>query len=120
GVAFTPTATATYTVAGSNANGCIGTHTVEVVVNSCSTGINSIQNNSQISVYPNPNNGNFSVRMNDPEHASIEIFNTLGAKVYERSTISNLENINLEAGIYSVRVKQNGQFVYRTNIVVSK
>jgi len=122
--AFTPTVTATYTVTGTDANNCVNTNTVEVVVNTCSSGLSKYSNlNTQISVYPNPSNGNLFVSMNNFEKTSVEVYNSLGEKVYTKTVNANTESINLEklnSGLYIIHVKQSGTYIYRSNIVLTK
>lgn len=51
-----------YSVQGTDANGCVGTNTTSLKVNSC-TGLASYSAEEQMfSVYPNPNNGTFVVK----------------------------------------------------------
>ena len=123
GTAFSPTVTATYTVVGTDANGCSKAKSVQVVVQTC-LGINQHSNNdTQVSVYPNPSNGNFSISVANFENTSVEVYNSLGEKIYTKTLNSNTENINIEkfyAGVYFMHVKQNGVYTYRNNIVLTK
>jgi hypothetical protein len=122
-IAFTPTATATYSVTGTDANNCSKTSSVQVVVNSCSTGINTLNGITAVKVYPNPSNGNVFIQVDNIANTSVEVFNALGEMVYTKALNSNLENVNLEklnAGVYFIHVKQNGAYIYRSNIMLSK
>ena len=65
--------------------------------------------NSQVTVYPNPNKGSFSVALSGhlPEKASLNVFNELGQQVYSVPIGSGVTVVNLEskaAGIYFYRV----------------
>ena len=76
GVSFTPTLTNTYSLTGSVANGCSGTATIQITVSAC-TGIQSLVSaNASIVVFPNPNNGEFTISSNKTE--TISIINDLG------------------------------------------
>ncbi|MBI3517736.1 MAG: T9SS type A sorting domain-containing protein [Bacteroidetes bacterium] len=106
GVAFAPTSTDTYTVTG-DANGCTGTATVEVTVSLC-TGISSVSaSNSAILIYPNPNNGDFTIKAHKAE--TIVIVNELGQFIQTveltQSNDFSFKVFNLQAGIYFL----NGQ-----------
>jgi hypothetical protein len=95
-----PSANDTYTVMGTDVNGCMNTATISVVVNNCGTGINAQTTNW--SVYPNPSSGNFTLR-SDSEIGNVEVRNALGALVYKAVVTGTSVEINLSgeaAGIY--------------------
>jgi hypothetical protein len=82
------------------------------------TGINEINNNAGINLYPNPNNGTFKlsgILANNNKPAQIDVVNTLGAVVYS-STVSTVDNrieaeLNLghvAPGLYMVRITSEG------------
>ena len=73
--------------------------------------------NETLNVFPNPNDGQFSVTMtlNNDNAATLEVLNVLGQVVYSNvpevsngqlSTTINMKN--QAAGIYYVRIKQDG------------
>jgi hypothetical protein len=95
-----PSANDTYTVMGTDVNGCMNTATISVVVNNCGTGINA--QTTTWSVYPNPSSGNFTLR-SDSEIGNVEVRNALGALVYKTVVTGTSVEINLSseaAGIY--------------------
>ncbi|MFI5142048.1 MAG: PKD domain-containing protein, partial [Bacteroidia bacterium] len=54
-IAVTPTSTTTYSVIGTDYNGCINTYTFTQTVNNCgSVGIEKMVNGIQLKIYPNP------------------------------------------------------------------
>lgn len=69
-----------------------------------------ITNENQISLYPNPSNGNFTVEDSN-EDFSIEIYNLLGQKVFEIGTIKNRAEINpnLNKGVYLMKIKDSNK-----------
>ncbi len=75
--------------------------------------VDDIINNSQITVFPNPSNAVFNVKIESKtlNNVKIEVFNILGNKVYETNE-SNVTSLNHaidlsshSSGIYLVRVK---------------
>jgi hypothetical protein len=72
------------------------------------TGVNEISTSSSISVYPNPNNGVFTMQLSGISgKSSVEVYNILGEKVYSQFTIDNSPltiNLKESAGIYLYRV----------------
>jgi hypothetical protein len=108
GVAFTPSVTATYSVNGTDANGCADTASIQIVINPCTAGINgkSISQNV-ISVYPNPSNGNMTIK-SDKELGSITVYNSLGEVVYSQSVNLTQHQIDLSKqaqGIYFLQAQ---------------
>jgi hypothetical protein len=77
-------------------------------INACSsdssTGIKEInQAENSMTIYPNPNNGMFTIKMKEnPNYSSIEIFNLLGKKVYSQNINSSkiVLNLKLQSGMY--------------------
>ena len=76
-------------------------------------GINEINANNIINIYPNPNNGMFSIKYSSKEIGSIviELFNIEGklmfSKNYEKQTVefnTTFELQNLSKGIYQFRI----------------
>ena len=62
-------------------------------------------------IYPNPNNGNFTVHLNNTTEAEVFIYNIWGAIIYQ-TTIINAAEIHLpdiSTGIYHVCVKIDNQ-----------
>jgi hypothetical protein len=76
------------------------------------------QNNSRLSIYPNPTNGNAVIDIENLADVNVKVtlINILGSKVmeiYSGEVISNYQSIdanltNLDKGIYFVRVTSNG------------
>lgn len=114
-VAVSPTLSTTYTVVGST-SGCTDTKTVAITVSAC-TGINETTNsNTAISVYPNPNNGEFNLVV--PEEGMYMIVNSIGQTVETIDVKENSQTIfvqDLAAGIYYVIGKSA-----KAKIVVNK
>ena len=105
-----------YIVTVTDASGCVNTDTVKVVVDSC-VGIWVVLNDQQeISIFPNPTTGKFTIEVNNEmprgtRHDSamkMELYNLLGEKVFETELLSSVQIINtegLQSGMYFVQVK---------------
>jgi Secretion system C-terminal sorting domain len=80
-VTVSPQNHTTYTVQGTDANGCMNTATITVRVSAC-IGVEEMKGNTNsISIYPNPNNGEFSI--SSKEDVDLELINELGQVVME-------------------------------------
>jgi len=115
-----PTVTTTYTVLATNNVGCSSSGTVTQIVSNCSTvGINEIDNNNTISIYPNPANDFMTIEVTElvevADATTIYIINALGEMVLtEKVTSSNttLNTSNLTNGIYFIKVEsKNGSAI---------
>jgi hypothetical protein len=65
------------------------------------------QDNDNTYVYPNPNNGNFNIKLPEAEQVEkVKIFDNLGRKVWENSTLKQLLSVqlNLISGEYYVNI----------------
>lgn len=72
-----------------------------------------------LTVYPNPAHNYFKVELAGDSKATVQLFNLVGQQVYSE-TASNLVTVNtsnLKAGIYMLKVSQNGK-VYTSKVVV--
>ncbi|HTB31273.1 MAG TPA: T9SS type A sorting domain-containing protein, partial [Bacteroidia bacterium] len=87
-------------------------------VNSVTIGINEIKpvDNDEVNIYPNPNNGNFTIALSHAELVSasqtnMEVYNVFGEKVYAtfltQTPKEALSEVNLSAlpnGVYFIRI----------------
>ena len=91
------------------------THFSEDCGNSCShSGVNEKPFEQSIIVYPNPNNGNFNVKVSFEKQSDISIFitNTLGEVVYSGFEYSQSKQVicidlDLADGVYYARVQSS-------------
>lgn len=95
-----------------------GDYAVIVTVGSCSDtsdcvnlntiGLSEINNNIEVTVFPNPVGDNLNVEMNGASFKSIVIFNAIGQKVKvivtENVSSTDVDVSELKSGIYFVRV----------------
>jgi len=75
----------------------------------------NVLNSMQLSIFPNPSNGEVNISLQNEEKVStLEVYSITGALVFSKTynaNISNLkENINQPQGVYMVRVTlSNGE-----------
>lgn len=102
--------TKTVWVEATNVNNCSVTDTINITFKDC-TGIDEIEDNIAVNIYPNPNNGNFQLHINAREKSSINIliYNPAGSLIYQKKDIviqdELIENMQFDmvpAGIYSI------------------
>ena len=116
-VPVSPTVQTNYTVTGTDANGCIGTATLQVKVSPC-TALNEQSAGVAIAIYPNPNNGEFVIEAD--RAMELNIINELGQLVQTirvddvtyKATVSHLAS-----GIYFITGKTGNEGVH-TKIIV--
>lgn len=106
---FTPTVSGSYAVEITD-NGCTKTSACSMID---VVGIGSIET-EVFSVYPNPNNGAFTITStNSLENASVEVYSLLGVKVYQdvnaTGTTITIDMKEQNNGVYFVKV--NGQTI---------
>lgn len=109
---FTPVANGNYAVAVTVSGGCVDT---SACVNFNYLGITSVTQENLLSIYPNPNTGEFVIIINHTAH--ITITDALGKQVYSQPMAAGMQNIKLKtetAGIYFIKViSDNQQIVHR-------
>ena len=104
-----------------DANGC--SQTVCVVIPNTSSVATVNGNGSSVNIYPNPSNGLFNVQSAlGSGQMTVEVYNTLGQKVYSQFTINQLTfTIDLSSqpnGIYLIRILgKDGSLVDEKKVV---
>lgn len=84
-------------------------------------GIEELVENNNILLYPNPNSGIANLNLDFEKDFTIEIFNSLGAKVFQENIISNSIDLSqLQEGIYYYRIKENNQIKTSNILVIQK
>jgi hypothetical protein len=75
-----------------------------------------------VSLYPNPNNGSFNIKLNHVDvsiHDTLEIFNLNGQLIYQKE-ISDTENeilINTHSGVYMVKITLKNGVVFKKVVI---
>ena len=106
-----------YTVTATGTNSCISSGTIQVIINAC-TGIEKIKA-MQVRIFPNPNNGEFTIELAGACDTYIIITNVLGQLIKtQKAELINQINLNeFEKGMYLINVIDNNQSIYRGSII---
>lgn len=108
-----------------DADGCMDNVCINIPL-IISTGTKPLKEGDGITVYPNPNNGQFTIQLSMAgNHLSVEIYNIVGEKVYSAFTINNPQfTIDLSSkpnGIYFYRVlNQDSSLLSEGKIIIQK
>jgi hypothetical protein len=120
-ISVSPNGNTTYVVTGTDANGCENTATVTVKVLGC-TGINELGSiNNGLSIYPNPNSGEFFIQSN--ADAKLTLVNELG-QIVRTIILSGANNHKVQIsdvaqGIYFLSGEKDGNAINQ-KIIVTK
>jgi len=99
----------------------IGSGVSVIDICALTTGVKQLAvNNKQVSVFPNPCNGNFSINATDlKENTQVIIYNQLGQIILSKQLSNQLTNLNLDvtAGVYQVRVLNGNEVIYQAKII---
>jgi hypothetical protein len=106
-IVVSPSTQTTYTVEGSDANGCSTATTITQDVSLC-TGIAGAKPEAALNIYPNPTNGLLNIDLKEENNgAVVEITDAVGKVVLSEKLSSQQSVINvqyLNNGIYFVKV----------------
>ena len=95
---------------------------------SIANGIASVEDEINLSVYPDPSNGVFSINLGRNVPAMLQVYNGLGQVVYQQNSTGATIPVNIQSqasGVYFLHlIIQNPttgeSFNYKTSVVVSK
>jgi hypothetical protein len=114
-MAVTPTVGANYMVIATASNGCKWSKNIVLTVNKCLGENLFTQNNSELLIYPNPSDGEFTFESFTV--SQLFIYNTLGDLVFETKIQKGENKINLNHlnnGLYLANVLNENKFsVYK-------
>jgi hypothetical protein len=100
--------TTIFTVTATDANECKGSYVMVVAVDPC-LGLQDINGSaSRVTVYPNPNNGIFSVVKANGLNKTVEVMDVTGRIIVSATSAANTVDMNISAlsnGVYYVKVK---------------
>jgi hypothetical protein len=114
-IIVTPLITSVYHLTVTGVNGCKSTTQVAVFVDNC-LGVEK-ENEINITVFPNPNNGAFTV--SSPSELSIFLYNELGELVhFQNEVLGYIQIDGLASGVYFINVKTRSKTTVRKIIVL--
>jgi hypothetical protein len=114
-----PVSTTDYTVTGAGTNGCSSQAIVTQSVSSCD-GVSAIAGRVNISVYPNPNNGQVFISAL-PEESTVELYSYTGQLIaIQRATGGAFMQFNFKEqanGFYLLKVMSKGKCINVTRLI---
>lgn len=116
-ILISPSITSTYTVTGTDANGCSNSSAFTQSVGSCTSIKYMAEALEATMIYPNPTNCLLYIELNAViENCNVEIFNAIGQLMINQKPTTTKHQINLSSltkGIYFVKVKSEDEFVMK-------
>lgn len=117
-----PSVETTYTLIGSINGICQQTVTITQSVDPCIGMAELNKGNAEIKVFPNPNNGAFTIYafgIND--NSSVQLFNALGQAILSEKIKSSATELNLKylpQGIYFIQLKEKDSVISTKRIII--
>jgi hypothetical protein len=105
-ISASPSLTTTYTVQGTDGNGCIGSNLATLTVEEC-TGISETGNGNELKIYPNPANDILNVELGNIENTYIFVYDVCGKEIMSKQiegTEARINVDNLAKGVYLIKV----------------
>lgn len=115
-----PNVNTTYTVTGTDVNGCVNTTTAVIKVSAC-TDIKATDIRKEISLFPNPGKGLFTVQSETAlTEGRIIVLNALGQKVLEHALQAEQTQIqsDLAKGLYYYKITQGDKAYYTGKLII--
>jgi Secretion system C-terminal sorting domain/Ig-like domain CHU_C associated len=110
-IVVNPTITSNFVVTGNDALGCSNTAAITQNVSSCTGLSQGLTFNSELDIYPNPNNGEFYLKINQAYSShKIQLYNIYGQFVFStelKSPLTNIKLIDISSGVYFLNVDFN-------------
>lgn len=102
-------------------NGCENSTTIDFTID-CMVGLDLISASGKMNVYPNPNNGVFTIKSDLHSGGTLELFNVAGQLVHTQIIDDLSEKVveikDLTSGVYTVTIKAGDQlFSGKINII---
>ncbi|MDC1202680.1 T9SS type A sorting domain-containing protein, partial [Salibacteraceae bacterium] len=101
--------------------GCMWTDSLSIIHDTC-LGINAISIQGDVSIFPNPNRGIFTIQTSSTDPVEIEIYNAQGGLV-RRSTVNKEAMFDLHsegASIYFIRGMSADHVPWQQRVVITK
>lgn len=118
-IVVSPQLQTNYTVTGIDQNGCVGTGTIQIRTSGCVGIANNKVSETGISVYPNPNNGEFTIQSS--VEMTLLLSNELGQVLrtiqLSGSGDQKIKVADLHAGVYFLTGQKDGTRIHQKIIV---
>ena len=108
-IAVSPTTTSTYTINGTDANGCMNSSVFTQSVSLCTSLAEALEVN-EVRIYPNPFNDIITITFNKTETIQVSIYNAIGEQIastpfsFEEGLGMRIDLSHQSSGIYFVRI----------------
>jgi hypothetical protein len=111
-----------YFVTATDSNGCINSDSTVIIIKNCEVSQTHDLDDMDIIIYPNPNNGIFTIELNNHLNEEIDItfISSIGQIVNQQKFNGNIINFNalyLSSGIYSLIIKSKNQYLIKKVII---
>lgn len=119
-IIVSPILTTNYSVIGSNPNGCSNTKSLTVSVNPCTSLTKNLENNIEINIYPNPNNGLLKVKLESYENTNLSIYDLFGKKNLDTPILQSSSTIdisNFASGIYLFVFRKKDEILKEVKVI---
>jgi len=106
-IVISPSVTSTYTLSGTDANGCANSTTITQSISICAGVTANAASDDGIVIYPNPTKGSVTVQSSSLVQKKIEVYNAMGQTIISTALQSSHCELNLSAlptGIYFVKI----------------
>jgi hypothetical protein len=118
---ISPTTNTTYTVIGTDGNGCSSSATISQSVTICTSVSEMAMSGIEVSVYPNPANQLLHLDVaNFNKGTQVIVYSSLGQIVLVAELMSNksvLDVTKLEAGVYTLTLKNEEKLTYPVKFI---
>ena len=117
-----PIVNATYTVTGTDANGCNNIAIISQTVTNCSTtGVEQLtDSNEQVNIYPNPASTSLTLTLSKGDGTLMQVYDVNGKLVLSQ-TISGKTSIDastLNEGVYNISLQSNEGVINKRLVIV--
>lgn len=110
-IAITPSVSSTYTVTGTDVNGCFNTALVSQSVSPCTSIEQLSKTDKMVNLYPNPTTSQLQIST-DFKFASLQVLNSVGQLVFTKEASHTLDVSSLSHGIYFIKLyNEQGQLL---------
>ncbi|MBL7890130.1 MAG: T9SS type A sorting domain-containing protein, partial [Bacteroidia bacterium] len=118
GNSYTPEVSGNYFVIVAGPFGCVSD--TSNIISFISTEVETRSDEFELKIYPNPNQGFFTIELESSSEFTIELINTIGQSIYSKSTNNKIEFVNctdLPDGFYIIKVSHETEITSRKIII---